>query len=603
MFRIPYSKLSLGQVKAAVAAGGGPVSAGALSDRLVSKEIRFVLDDDGITPPTLSYRFPGRDRLLLRENGGEPIECAYGALELGDIVLFAHMIPGTLRGYTAVLDTGTGRAAVEEMWFIDYEGAEVDTREKPLSITELAQLGFFVNREVERQIYRGCYVEGEGREAEGRFARSLRLDNKMIRWDDDLGRKRVFTYVTNLFSTMVELDTPDGEDVLSLPSDYLQIDDSTFFYDVGEVEYSGRLSVEVFDLFTMRKIGVVMGIDENDRFEFRLYRAQGRPLGQFATFYDFDDIGTEVSSAMTARFGPMKKGSRSTYRTSVLSGRPTPEEINALSPSVAMFDDVQPNMMISDTRMAYSTQCVGRNVMFRDDGGFWAELDFTDGEHLRFRTGERDWTEAEYRAFQLDADLVYLGFYVKDSVPPEGMQFALDFSNGCATCIDARMGGGAEPHDVVPVYHFGYMETEGVVPPRTRRHGFTTELLGRSFTWTYSKGVTSQHIYNAPNSYSWTIFMGGTPGEPGYRRGGFVWSSPCTYIKLRDEVYIVTWVEEKWSGSLSSAAMNLRIMHDCGFILSCAHDGSGLNFTMLSAFARDAGKCDLSGVYTLKYLG
>ena len=81
-----------------------------------------------------------------------------------------------------------------------------------------------------------------------------------------------------------------------------------------------------------------------------------------------------------------------------------------------------------------------------------------------------------------------------------------------------------------------------------------------------------------------------------------MWSSPCTYIKLRDQVYIMTWVEEKWSGSLSSAAMNLRIMHDCGFILSCAHDASSLHFTTLSAFARDAGKCDLSGVYTLKYL-
>ena len=166
--------------------------------------------------------------------------------------------------------------------------------------------------------------------------------------------------------------------------------------------------------------------------------------------------------------------------------------------------------------------------MFRDDAGFWAELDFRGDTRLKFRTAERDWTEAEYRVNQLDHDLVFLGFFIRDSCPPEAMEFALDFANGCATCIDIKIAGGHDPHDGVPVYHFGYMETEGVPVPRTRRHGFTNELLGRSFTWTYSKGMTSQHIYNAPNSYSWTIFLGGNPGDPGYRAGGFVWSSPCT---------------------------------------------------------------------------
>ena len=599
MFRINYSKLGLEDVRAAVLSGGGPASAGALSDCLTGKELCLKLDDEGVAPPALGYRFLTCDRLILTENGGDPVECTYGALELGDYVLFSHMIPGTLRGYTAVLDRKTGRAAVEEMWFIDYEGARIETL--PVALDELSKIGFFVNREVERQIWRGCFTEPGLLAAEGRFVRSLRLDNKMVKWDDDLGRKRVFTYISNYFSTMVEVDTPDGEDVLTFPSDYFQLDDSCFFYDFGEVEYSGRLSVEVIDLFTMRKIGVTMGIDENDRFEFRLYRADGRYLGQYATFYDFDDPGNAPPASMAGRMST-KKGTRFTYRTSVLSAQPTPEEINALSASITKFDDVQPNGMISDTRMAYSGQCLGRRVMFRDDSGYFCELDFFDQEKLRFRTADRGWTEAEYRAYQLDADLVYLGFYIDNSQPPEGMQFALDFSNGCATCIDAKMGGGAEAHDVVPVFRFGYMETEGVPVPRTRRHGFTLDLLGRSFTWTYSKGITSQHIYNSPNSYSWTIFMGGKPGEPGYRAGGFVWSSPCWYVKLRDDVYVMTWVEEKWSGSLSSAAMNLRVMHDCGFILSSSHDASALQFTMLSAYARDAGKCDLDGVYTLHYL-
>ena len=299
---------------------------------------------------------------------------------------------------------------------------------------------------------------------------------------------------------------------------------------------------------------------------------------------------------MEARLKNGRKGARCTYRTSLLASAPTAEQINALSSSIELFDE-ETNPMVSESKMAYTAQCKGKKVMFRDDAGFFTELDFFESERLRFRTAEQDWTEAEYRAFELDEDLVYMGFYLPESCPPRGMQFALDFKNGCATCIDAKMAGGYDAHDVVPEYHFGYMETEGVPLPRTMRHGFTTELLGRSFTWTYSPGMSSQHIYNAPNSYSWTIFIGGEPGDPGFQAGGFVWSSPCTYIKLRDDVYIMTWVEEKWAGGLSTAAMNLRIMHDCGFNLALSHDGLNLKFTILSAFARDAGKCDLSGIY------
>ena len=94
----------------------------------------------------------------------------------------------------------------------------------------------------------------------------------------------------------------------------------------------------------------------------------------------------------------------------------------------------------------------------------------------------------------------------------------------------------------------------------------------------------------------------GNPGDPGYRSGGFVWSSPCTYIKLRDDVYIMTWVEQKWSGSFTTAAMNLRIMHDCGFSLGLTHDASKLLFHEMGAFARAAGTADMSGIFTLRHL-
>jgi len=606
MFRINYTNLTFDQVSAIVDSKSAPFSAGGYCDRLVGRKFRIVLDDEGITPPALEYEFIDENRLLLRENGAAAVECGYGARSMREpengITLFSHMVPGTLRGYTGVLNFETGVATVVEMWFIDHQGAAVDSTKKNYSIQEATQLGFYVNREVERQIYRGYFaLEGKAVPA-GRDFRSLRLDNKMVYWKDTRGKECVITYLTNEFSSFIELNTPDGEDVITVPSDYLQMSDNLFLTVRGEVEYSGRLIIEVLDLFTMKKMGVTMGIDESDAFEYWLYKAEGRQLGQYAVFYDFNDKGDRRPSMIEERLRS-GKGARCTYRTSILAKYINEEEVREAARHVLLFQEGQDNLMISENRMADSKQCLGKTMKVRDDSGYEIELDFFSEKYLRFRQPGTDWKEEQYRVSQLDEDLVYLGFYVTGSCPPRCLMIAIDFSNGCATSIDSVMAGGYDYHDVVPAYHFGYVEMEGITPPRTRRHHFTRELLGRSFTWTYSQGMSSQHIYNAPESYSWTIFTNGQPGEPANRSGSFAWSSPCTYIKLRDDVYIMTWIEEKWAGTMGSVAMNLRLMHDCGYIIHAAHDGSNVAFDQMSALARDAGKCDMTGIFGLKHLG
>jgi hypothetical protein len=135
---------------------------------------------------------------------------------------------------------------------------------------------------------------------------------------------------------------------------------------------------------------------------------------------------------------------------------------------------------------------------------------------------------------------------------------------------------------------------------RIYRHGFTDELLGRAFTRTYSDEMTSIHIYNAPRSYSWTIITNSEPGTAGNRSGGPVWSSPCEYIKLRDDVYIMNWVEHKWEGLMGCMCMNLRIAHECGFVFGAAHDGKSIFFDSMGSISRCAGRLDLSGIYPLR---
>ena len=142
MHRIKYTKLTPEQIGSKLeATAHGPTSASPMSEVLAGKSLRIVLDDG----PTLGYRFASGNRSALAESDGAVVDAGYGALTLDRLVLFSHLIPGTQRGYTVVVDQDTHLATVFEVWFSGYED----------------------NREVQRQIYYG-YVEDAVRPAHQR---------------------------------------------------------------------------------------------------------------------------------------------------------------------------------------------------------------------------------------------------------------------------------------------------------------------------------------------------------------------------------------------------------------------------------------------------
>ena len=601
MYRTNITKLNYAQVQSLLT-GVTPAVAKGESEDLTGCKFELVLDDKPIAAPKLKYEITGKDALLYSENGSEPVECKCAVLSLKDAVLFTHAVPGQMKAYVVILNKANGVATVFELWCIDYEGT--DYTDSGMDLFECASLDPFINREVQRQIYHGYFVRPDQPAPEKRNQVSLRLDNRMILWCDDLGRKDLVTYTTSLFTTLVELDVPDGGDVLTLPSDVFKLSDSLFIHAHCGMEYTGREFVEVIDILTNRKIGVVYGIDEYDKAQYAAYRGVGRMVGQYATFYDFNDKGNELSPTVTGRMDVTKKGARPTYRTSVLAHKLDAELLKEYSKKTRIFESLTNpearQMMSSSEILPESDLCVGREITLKfDDGASW-DYQFKDVHHLCFKKPDEDaWHEELYRPFLLDDGLVCLAHYCSDAYPPTCHVLFLDFDNGLATCIEGSVNGKYDLRDVAPIYHFGYMETEGVTVCRLKRHGFTRELLGRSFTWTYSDQMTSQHIYNAPHSYSWTIINNTGAGTPMNRAGGFVWSSPCEYIKLRDDVYVMNWVEERWEGIMGCAAMNLRLMHDCGFSFGVSADGTSIHLDILGALARNAGCADLSGLYDL----
>jgi len=600
MLRIDYTNLSKAQVENILAEGIVPKCTAQCCSRLSGQSLKIILDKHPVEGPELYYEFQSDSVLSLRENGGSPVSCNYAAYTLSGVTLFSHMITGTKRGYTAIVNWETSVVTVYEMWFIDHEGTVVDTSKKFYDYDNIAELGNYVNREVQRQYYFG-YFETPGKEAPTTRDRiSLKLENRMIKWDEDRGRSGLTTYTSTTYSTFVELGTPDGGDVITFVSDILQINDHMFIYCYGEVEYSGRLGIEVIDLFTNKKIGATLGIDEKDKFDYTLYNGCGKNLGRYATFFDFNDVGDKYSNFITDNLDYSVKGARATYRPSIMAKKITKEELAEAAKNALIFSRTAKNLMVSDQTLPETDYCVGKTLTFRADDGFAVSYEFTGSEELKYRCGTAsEWHTEEYHATMLDDELVVLGHYQSTTEIPSCLVLALDFKNGLATCIEAVLCGKYDVHDVDPIYHFGVIEAEGITPLRIFRHGFTDELLGCAFTQTYSDEMSSIHIYNAPHSYSWTIINHAGAGTPANRAGGPVWSSPCEYIKLRDDVYIMNWVESKWEGLMGFLCRNLKTGRDCGFDFGVSHDGKNIFLDKMGALSRSAGRIDLSGIFPL----
>jgi hypothetical protein len=99
------------------------------------------------------------------------------------------------------------------------------------------------------------------------------------------------------------------------------------------------------------------------------------------------------------------------------------------------------------------------------------------------------------------------------------------------------------------------------------------------------------HLYSTPHSMSWIIFTD-TGG------GGTEWSGPAGYVKLRDELYYLYWLEEACNGTLGTIVVNMRTMHDAGIDYNCGT--RGLNIGPVGAHARHAGRFDITRFYQVQ---
>ncbi|MBN2371757.1 MAG: MoaF N-terminal domain-containing protein [Vicinamibacteria bacterium] len=557
MHRFKYTKLSKEAIDGKlVPTAAGPICMSEYSDFLSGKTFKIVTDNG----PVLSYAFKSKNRLVLAEKGETTVESGYGALTLKHVVFFSHMVPGTQKGFNVVLDLTNDLATVFEVWFSGYKD----------------------NREVQRQMYYG-YIEIPGKESPTtRHHLTNRIEGKGFHWIQDTGVETLEFYPSIVSSSFVELTRRGDELTYCAPSDFIMINDNMYIYDRVECEFSGVMTIYVMDLFSVTQIGARLGFNEKDALEYYMFRGSGEIVGQLAVLEPFNDHGDKIA------FGPnmtpaAKKGERMVYRPLQSFANMTEDEVHQAGLKKTTVFDPDANMAAHS--LPFSDFLAGKELTVRyDDGPVW-NYRFDDAKKLRWRReGEAQWREEAYRAFEPDDGMIFFCHLRSGTKPAECKKIVLDFANGLTTCVNSRMGTEYMGNEVSYQIAFGVIEMKGVEAPRYVRHALTDELAGRAFSWSYSDQMTSMHAYSTPHSASWTIYMDN-------QALGAQWSAPCKYVKLRDDVYLFSLVEEACNGGQMTVVINAKIMHDCGFGFSGGKNG--LEIGIIGALARNIGCYDV----------
>ena len=195
---------------------------------------------------------------------------------------------------------------------------------------------------------------------------------------------------------------------------------------------------------------------------------------------------------------------------------------------------------------------VGMTLAFRGEEKT-CSLRITALNELWFREEGQEEKRCFYNAKTLDNEVFLVNFLVPGYAASRQITMIPDMKSGCATIVDAKIGTEYSNIDVDRDFYFGRLEGDFA---GGELHGFTTELLGKSIIWEYSpKIIKIKHIYNCDIYYTYkNLTVNGT----------WMACNPADYVKIRDNVYLFSFVEERQAGIQAIFLIDLTRMHDVG---------------------------------------
>ena len=592
MFFTKFDPMTPEAIQAAIDAQRRP--AGGDCGALAGKSFKCRLEGE-FAPEQLEYSFKDKETLTCTENG-KTYDAPYSAITLGHVTLFSHLVPGETRGWHGILNWKNKALTMFETWFgvTVAVGGDLFGQRKPDHYRD-------VPREIQRQYTCGWADFGDNEKPEDLIATTNRIEGRGLHWNYSTGYELLTFFPSVVCCTLVQLGDYMGDITMANPADYLKIDDEFFIFSRGEVEFSGKLWIEVMDFFHNKAMGLEFGFEEDNSFTYSLHTADLEITGDAAHLESIYTFGNEEPPmAMMAK----RKGGRYAYRPMDIDVPMTHEEaLQHANESQRIFEVDGPNIMASKNTLPFSEALIGKKFKVKPDMEKHAiapwtgdqsvvyEYDVFSKRFLRFRINDGEWMEAKYICFEPAHDIYFFSHMIPGDPDFANLTQACDFSTGLTTTVRAQIGNWHSEWEIGSKVNFGTLEYGDLKPPFARRHHFTNDLVGKSYAWAYSSNMSSIHVYSAPESSSWTIFQQNNAG-------GATWSSPCYYIKLRDDAYIFQWVEENCNGMQGLVVINPQLLHDSGFFFGVSHGGISLNVT--GAVGRELGTFNINKYFDKK---
>jgi hypothetical protein len=552
LFRYPYTDLTEAQIlaKLGAAAAGGPGSKGGLETDLAGTTLRVVTDGAG----TLTWQFGQGNRVTFENATG-----GYGALTLDHVTLVAHVVPGAAKGFAVAWDRHTNLATVFELWWGGGPSPRV--------------------REINRAVWFGYVPSGDGAAPAERHGPTLRMEGRAYAWTEDTGKRTIEYYPSVTYSHWVELDRLKDYRGYSAPTDYVQITEDIYAVARVEAEFSGLLHMYLLDANRLESAGLRLGFNGADELEFYMFKGTGEWLGQLARFEKLGDFSADPLKIENA-----KRGERRIYRPLATMDKMTRAEVDAVvAQGTHVFERASP---MAGNGTAPSGALATKSFAIEYDGGPKMEYRFVSADALQWRKdGQGDWRQARYNAWEMMPGVFIFGHLLEGTENHDGHIVVADLDAGLATNYHGFVNTPYFANEAGAETLFGKIVGQGVPDPGTRRHERTRDLLGRAFTWEYSPGLNSMHLYSTPYTTSWII-----PTADGHF--ATEWCGSGDFVKIRDQLYFARWQEEACNGTLGTVLINMRTMHDAGIGYHCGKNG-GLSMSAVGAPARHAGKIDV----------
>ncbi len=253
-----------------------------------------------------------------------------------------------------------------------------------------------------------------------------------------------------------------------------------------------------------------------------------------------------------------------------------PEEVKSV-----MADNGQPTFEgLSQYCPPKSYELDGRTLLLCMDSGYDYTVEFSRETVTWGKVGEETRTDS-YVCLKGEEQTYFINAEITGVTPRLGLTLILDDENALVTVIEGRQGMNPKHPYLVEIHaHFGAVQLEGK-PLNSKRHGYTTDLIGRAVQWTYSPDFSIVHAYTSERYYNVTVPENDHPTEVDLESAKALMESfkgygdptePALYIRIKEGIYVFAFAEQnlelrtgpKTRGNSLAFLMNFKRLTDVG---------------------------------------